>query len=93
MSQTQRRYVVRFVGHVQGVCFRATCLAEAAGLQINGFVRNEMDGSVLMDVDGTPADLRELLARVKSRMEQNIHEVVLDERESKGRTEGFHIAY
>ena len=93
MSRTHRRYVVRFIGHVQGVCFRATCLSEATGLNINGFVRNEADGSVLMDVDGEPAELKELLTRVKSRMEQNIHEVVLDDRESKGRTDGFHIAY
>ena len=93
MSQTQRRYVVRFIGHVQGVCFRATCLSESGGLTVNGFVRNEADGSVLMDVDGPPADLKELLARVKRRMQQNIHEVVLDERESLGRTDGFHIAY
>lgn len=93
MSHPQRRYVVRFMGHVQGVCFRATCLSEASGLKINGVVRNESDGSVLMDVDGEPGEVRELIARVKLRMEQNIHDVVLDERESLGRTDGFHIAY
>lgn len=93
MPKPQRRYVVRFMGHVQGVCFRATCISEAAGMKINGIVRNEPDGSVLMDVDGEPGDVRELIARVKLRMEQNIHEVVLDERESRGRTDGFHIAY
>ncbi len=93
MPHSQRRYLVHFVGHVQGVCFRATCLSEASGLQINGFVRNEPDGSVLMDVDGELSDLKELVRRVQLRMDQYIHEVILDERESLERTSGFRIAY
>jgi acylphosphatase len=93
MPAAQHRYVVRFIGHVQGVCFRATCLSLAAGLSVNGFVRNEADGSVLLDVDGELSELKELLARIQHRMARNIDETVLDQRQPLGRSDGFHIAW
>jgi acylphosphatase len=93
MASSQRRYVVRFIGHVQGVCFRATCLHQASGLRVNGFVRNEADGSVLLDVDGELSELKELVARIRSAMTENISEIVLDKRDSLQRSDGFHIAW
>ena len=93
MSDSQRRYVVRFLGHVQGVCFRATCLHQASGLRVNGFVRNDADGSVLLDVDGELSELKELLARIQAAMKDNISEIVLEKRESLRRSDGFHIAW
>ena len=93
MPRSNQRYVVRFIGHVQGVCFRATCIAEGQGLDLNGFVRNEPDGSVLLDVEGTSEDLKELLARVQLRMQSNIDEMQVDPREPQGRSDGFRISY
>ena len=88
----KRRVVVRFRGRVQGVGFRATCLAKAYDLRISGFVRNEPDGSVLMDAEGNRPDVKELLARIHSAMSQNIDDTLIDERPTLGRDEGFHIA-
>ena len=93
MPTSQQRYVVRFIGRVQGVGFRATCVSRAFDLQVNGFVRNEPDGSVLLDVDGDITDLKELMTRIRSSMKENIDDVVLDKRESLGRSDGFQIAW
>jgi len=91
MNASQHRYVVRFTGRVQGVGFRATCLAKAFDLPIHGFVRNEPDGSVLMDVEGDLADLKDLLARIKSAMGHNIDDTMIDQRPTLDRQDGFHI--
>jgi acylphosphatase len=92
MTGSQHRYVVRFHGRVQGVGFRATCLAQAFDLPIHGFVRNEPDGSVLMDAEGDLADLKKLLARIRSVMSHNIDDVLIDERPASNRQDGFHIS-
>ncbi len=91
MNASQHRYVVRFTGRVQGVGFRATCLAKAFDLPIHGFVRNEPDGSVLMDVEGDLADLKDLLARIKSAMSHNIDDTMIDQRPILHRQDGFQI--
>lgn len=66
------RLQVRFQGRVQGVGFRATTLSCARGLPLTGFVRNEPDGSVLMEAQGREPDLNLLLARLAERMSRNI---------------------
>ena len=47
-----KRCRVRYEGCVQGVGFRVTAVRQSTGLNVHGFVRNEPDGSVLMDVEG-----------------------------------------
>ena len=47
-----QRLQVRFTGRVQGVGFRMTARAVARDLGLTGWVRNESDGSVLMQVQG-----------------------------------------
>jgi acylphosphatase len=39
-------------GHVQGVGFRYSAQAQAMKMGLFGFVRNEEDGSVAIDVEG-----------------------------------------
>ena len=41
-------------GRVQGVFFRASAHNEAKILGLTGFVRNESDGSVYIEVEGNP---------------------------------------
>ena len=47
-------YQIRVTGRVQGVFFRASTKNKALELQIKGWVRNETDGSVLIEAEGEP---------------------------------------
>ena len=47
-----RRLRMRFVGEVQGVGFRWTARKVAQELGLTGWVRNEPDGSVSMELQG-----------------------------------------
>lgn len=51
------RYAMRFTGQVQGVGFRWTNQSLAHELGCTGWVHNESDGSVTMEIQGTPAQL------------------------------------
>jgi acylphosphatase len=91
MSPRSVRYVVRFTGQVQGVGFRATTLFVSQGLDVHGFVRNESDGSVKLDVDGPKASVKELLQRIQTSMGERIDDVFIDERPTDNRTGGLNI--
>ena len=54
-----RKYV-RFTGRVQGVNFRYTSMTEATKLGLTGWVRNDDDGSVEMEVQGPEETIEEL---------------------------------
>lgn len=54
----RERIVVR--GRVQGVFFRATTLEKAQGIGLAGFVMNQPDGSVLIEAEGQPGQIRQL---------------------------------
>ncbi len=60
----ERRHI-RFYGHVQGVGFRYTASHLARSLSLTGWVRNEWDGTVTMEVQGRPALIDELLVKIK----------------------------
>lgn len=47
-----RTVSIHVSGRVQGVWFRASAKREADVLHINGFVRNEPDGSVYIEASG-----------------------------------------
>lgn len=55
-------YDIRVFGRVQGVFFRASARAEARRLRLNGFVRNEEDGSVYAEAEGPQEALDTLVA-------------------------------
>ncbi|MCC9599897.1 acylphosphatase [Stieleria sp. JC731] len=87
-----KRVVVRYHGRVQGVGFRATALHHGRGLDVHGFVRNEFDGSVLMDVEGPKTHLDELLQRIESRPAGSIDHSDVSWEKPLGRSSGFSIA-
>jgi acylphosphatase len=60
------RKAVRYAGRVQGVGFRATTRHLSAGLSVTGWVRNELDGSVRLEVQGPESDVQSLLDRVQA---------------------------
>ena len=55
-----RRVRLRVTGKVQGVGFRWFVRERARRLGLTGYVRNEADGAVVLEVDG-PEDLVEAL--------------------------------
>ncbi|TWU60141.1 Acylphosphatase [Rubripirellula tenax] len=85
------RYLVSFTGHVQGVGFRVTAVQQSRGLDVHGTVCNESDGSVTMDVEGSPSDLKELVRRIESVMSRKLDGTVIDTRNPIGRTGGVAI--
>lgn len=63
MSEIRRVVTVR--GVVQGVSFRWYARQEADRLGLTGWVRNERDGSVRLEVQGPEADVEEFLTWVR----------------------------
>lgn len=55
---TLKLWKMRVTGHVQGVYYRATTKHKAQELGLTGFVRNEKDGSVYIEVQGPEEDLQ-----------------------------------
>ena len=56
------RVRARVSGRVQGVFYRASTVQEAARLGLVGWVRNEPDGSVLIEAQGEREGVEHLLA-------------------------------
>ncbi len=57
-----RRVRARARGRVQGVSYRAATRAEALRLGLTGWVKNQADGSVLLEAQGDPDSVEVLLA-------------------------------
>ena len=55
------RQEIRFEGMVQGVGFRYRARYAASGCRVTGWVKNEWDGSVLMEAQGTQKQIYEML--------------------------------
>ena len=85
---------IRFYGRVQGVCFRYNSSNEARKLGLTGWVRNDYDGSVEMEAQGTSELINQLIDEMKNvspyividNIEQNVIPTKQDETE-------FIIAY
>ena len=56
---------IRFTGEVQGVGFRFTCASLAKKLGLVGWVRNDPDGAVTGEFQGTQGDIDALVASLK----------------------------
>lgn len=57
---------VSISGRVQGVYFRASTKEVADSLGINGFVKNQPDGSVYLEAEGESETLESFLAWLKT---------------------------
>ena len=55
-------YNIKVTGKVQGVWFRDSTRRKADELCVTGFVRNEADGSVYLEAEGTHEALEQLKA-------------------------------
>ena len=59
------RKACRAVGRVQGVGFRFFVQSNAKTLGMTGWVKNMSDGSVTMELQGEPATVERLIAKIK----------------------------
>lgn len=59
------RQHLKITGQVQGVGFRYRARYAAGGLGVTGWVKNEWDGSVEMEVQGTEEQIGELLRTLR----------------------------
>ncbi|MBL6449750.1 acylphosphatase [Fulvivirga sp. 29W222] len=57
---------IRVVGKVQGVFYRANTRKKAYELGLTGYVRNEPDGSVYIEVEGNLNKLNEFVSWCKT---------------------------
>ena len=60
------RKAFRFTGAVQGVGFRYRAQYAANGCRVTGWVKNEWDGSVIMEAQGTEEQINEMLRVINS---------------------------
>ena len=64
-----------FQGRVQGVGFRWTCLETAKPFAVTGLVRNEPDGTVLLEAQGEQDEVNAFLGAVSERLRTNIRDM------------------
>lgn len=60
-----KAHQIRIKGKVQGVYFRASAKQQAQLLGVRGFVKNENDGSVLLEVEGDDAAVKKMVSWCK----------------------------
>ena len=66
------RLRVRYAGRVQGVGFRATARSIMSRFPVTGWVRNEPDETVLLEVQGADEAVRSALTDLRTSMDRNI---------------------
>lgn len=66
MAETIERLEIRIEGRVQGVGFRHFTTQQARRLGVDGWVRNESDGSVRVVAEGAKDALEQFLDRMKA---------------------------
>jgi len=81
-----KRIACQFSGRVQGVGFRATARSIASGFEISGWVRNEPDGTVRVEAQGSPEQLDAFVQMIEEQMaglirQTNRHEIPVVESE------------
>lgn len=85
------RRSVYYSGHVQGVGFRYTTQAVAAGFAVTGYVRNRLDGRVELVAEGTAAELDAFLESVARKMEDKISAAQIESGAATGEFADFSV--
>ncbi len=67
MTEVQQE-TVHFSGRVQGVGFRYTVLQLAKEFEVTGYVKNISDGRVLLEMEGTLAEITAYLDAIEEQM-------------------------
>ncbi len=83
----------KITGRVQGVGFRYRAKYAANGMGLTGWVRNEWDGSVEMEVQGEKELINQLLVRINSGQYVYIDGIESKEIPLELDERGFHVRY
>ena len=84
------RKQIRFVGRVQCVGFRYSAMYFAQDLGLTGWVQNEWDETVIMEVQGPEEDIEKLIRKLHNKPPIRIDNMgILDIPIKKER--GFHV--
>jgi acylphosphatase len=84
---------IYYSGRVQGVGFRYTARAIAAGRRVTGFVRNLPDGRVHLCVEGAPDEVHAFIESLEADMGAYIRDAQVMVRPATGRFGGFEICF
>ncbi|MCB7306390.1 acylphosphatase [Bariatricus massiliensis] len=88
MKKVRKHFI--FTGRVQGVGFRYSALYIAQSIGVTGWVKNEWDGTVVLEAQGTEEELDVLVQKLRSR--SFIHIDYVSEIEIPLQQEsGFHV--
>ena len=81
----------KITGNVQGVGFRYRAKYAANGLGITGWVKNEWDGSVEMEAQGSEEMINKMLVMINRSYYIQIDNIVTKVMEIEEHENGFHI--
>ena len=84
---------IRFYGSVQGVGFRYHAEYAANSVGASGWVRNEYDGSVSMEIQGTPEQTDSVLSMLGKGRYIQIDYMEVKETEPDEGERGFRVLY
>lgn len=90
-SAVRKRVI--YAGRVQGVGFRYTCERLAAPHQVAGWVRNEPDGTVRLEVEGPREAVEGVLGDIAEHFRTHIRESTTQDIDPTGRETRFEIRY
>ena len=62
---SEKRYTIKVHGRVQGVGYRYFCRTWAYSVDVSGWVRNSMDGTVELEAQGQENKLELFLAKLQ----------------------------
>ena len=91
MNLLTRRLSVH--GRVQGVGFRITAMRAANGFGLTGWVRNEYDGSVTVEAQGSAAALGRFLSLIKDDYYIRVDEMEIKDLEEVSGERHFRVRY
>lgn len=87
----RRRY--RFYGLVQGVGFRYEAMGIASRLPLVGWVKNEYDGSVTIEIEGAPNYIDSFIMAIRAVRRFNITEIKMEDLPILGTETSFKLLF
>lgn len=90
--KTVRKYI-RFYGQVQAVGFRWTAMQAAKLYGVTGWVRNEYDDSVSMEIQGTERQIDDVIAAIDRGTYIVIERMEVKKLDTLEEERGFRVKY